>query len=110
MTLLERVETRLAPEMRSDQVALLLELCDLASVRICLRVRASELPELLQPIAADVVVKAWRRSTYEGISTESKDKISTSFVENILDEYADDLDAYVAQADEENGKYKVRFF
>ena len=69
MGLLERVQVRLAGEPKTDQTEQLQELCDLASVRICLRVREPTLPDLLEPIAADAVVKLWRRWNYEGISS-----------------------------------------
>ena len=61
MGLLERVQVRLAGEPKTEQLQ---ELCDLASVRICLRVREPTLPDLLEPIAADAVVKLWRRWNY----------------------------------------------
>ena len=56
MGLLERVQVRLAGEPKTDQTEQLQELCDLASVRICLRVREPTLPDLLEPIAAACAV------------------------------------------------------
>lgn len=93
MTVLERVQLRLAGEPGADHVDALQELCDLASDRICLRVREPTLPPLLESIAADAAVKLFRRWNYEGISSENNG-ISTAFVEDVLAEYADEFDAY----------------
>ena len=56
MTLLERVQIRLQDEPKAENTPQLLELCDIASLRICLRVRETTLPEMLEPIAAEVEV------------------------------------------------------
>lgn len=109
MALLERVQVRLAGEPDTDKGESLQELCDLASVRICLRVREPTLPDLLEPIAADVVVKLWRRWNYEGITSESGGTLSTSFVENVLAEYDDEFSAYVDQQKADSGRKKIRF-
>ena len=120
MGLLERVQVRLAGEPKTDQTEQLQELCDLASVRICLRVREPTLSDLLEPIAADAVVKLWRRGefvggssekwNYEGISSENGDTISTSFVEDVLAEYDDEFAAYAEQQDKTNGKKQIHFY
>ena len=110
MGLLERVQVRLAGEPKTDQTEQLQELCDLASVRICLRVREPTLSDLLEPIAADAVVKLWRRWNYEGISSENGDTISTSFVEDVLAEYDDEVAAYAEQQDKTNGKKQIHFY
>lgn len=109
MSLLYRVQCRLQGEPGSENASVLQELCDLATVRICLRIREPTLPELLEPIAADVVVKLWRRWNYEGISSESGESISTSFVEDVLAEYDDEFKAYVNQKAADSGKRAVRF-
>lgn len=114
MSLLERAETRLAEELQHDpdqsRLFILREICNLAETRICLRVRTQTLPEILEPIAADVAVKLWRRLSYEGISSEGADKISTSFVEDILAEYEPDLKAYQDSVNQESGVKKIRFW
>ena len=93
MTLLEQVQIRLQGEPKSDDIAQLQVLCDLASVRICLRVREPTLPALLEPIAADVVVKLFRRWNYEGV----------------LAEYDDEFAAYREAKAEDAGEKVVRF-
>lgn len=105
MALLERVQVRLAGEPDTDKGESLQELCDLASVRICLRVREPTLPALLEPIAADVVVKL----CYEGITSESGGTLSTSFVEDVLAEYDGEFSAYVDQQKSDSGRKKIRF-
>lgn len=109
MSLLYRVQCRLQGDPRSENEPILRELCDLAAVRICLRIREPTLPEMLEPIAADVVVKLWRRWNYEGISSESGESISTSFVEDVLAEYDDEFQAYADQKAADSGKKAVRF-
>ncbi len=109
MNLVERAETRLKGEVGAEDFALLQEFCDLASTRICLRVRSDTLPDILLPIAADAVVKIWRRCNYEGISSESKAEINTSFVEDILSEYADEFEAYKESKAQADGDRRVRF-
>lgn len=109
MSLIERVQLRLQGEPRTENIAFLQELCDLANVRICLRIREPTLPDLLEPIAADVVVKLWRRWNYEGISSENGESISTTFVEDVLAEYDDEFQAYVEQKVTDSEKKAVRF-
>lgn len=109
MALFERVKKRLSGEPLTDSDNKISELCDLASVRICLRVREPSLPELLEPIAADAVVKMWRRWNYEGISSESADTITTSFVQDVLAEYDDEFQAYIEQKENKSGAKVVRF-
>lgn len=109
MTVFDRVRCRLDGEPAAEHTDQLQELCELAESRICLRVREPTLPALLEPIAADVAVKLWRRWNYEGISSESGNSISTSFVENVLAEYADEFDAYLEQKALASGSGKVRF-
>lgn len=109
MTLLEQVQIRLQGEPKADDTAQLQVLCDLARVRICLRIREPTLPALLEPIAADVVVKLFRRWNYEGIASEGADTISTTFVEDILAEYDEEFAAYREIKEEESGEKVVRF-
>ena len=110
MAVYERVQVRLSGEPGADNEVQLRELCDLASVRICLRIREPTLPELLEPIAADVVVKLWRRWNYEGIASENGDTISTSFVEDVLAEYDDEFRAYQEQQAKNSGKKRIHFY
>lgn len=105
MTLLERVQIRLQDEPKAENTPQLLELCDIAS----LRVREATLPEMLEPIAAEVVVKLFRRWNYEGISSEGADTISTTFVEDVLAEYEDEFTAYRETKAAENGSGTVYF-
>ena len=59
----------------------------------------------------DAVVKMYRRTYYEGISSEGVANISTSFVEDILDEYAEEIARYRdQQANGAGGSGKVVTF
>lgn len=78
---------------------LLLEFCETISSRLALRLGEEELPETFYLIGADAVVKMFRRMYYEGISSESMHaatQMSTAFVEDILNEYQSEIDAYIA--------------
>lgn len=109
MSVQERVRIRLQNEPGAENETLLTELCDLAASRICLRVREQTLPALLESIAADAVIKIWRRWTYEGIASENKGTISTSFVEDILAEYGAEFDAYRESRVSASGGRRIRF-
>ena len=108
---LERVKIRLADDQVKD--AVLEDLVTTAQDRICLRVGAPEFPEALASIAVDVAVKLYRRQYYEGISSESAAELNTSFVEDVLAEYDDELASYRRRLDEEKelaaSKKVVRF-
>ncbi len=72
----------------------LFEYVQTAIDRICLRAGVDDLPKPFHSIAVDVVVKMHRRSFYEGIASESADTLSTSFVDDLLNEYTAEFEAY----------------
>nr|DAP21290.1 MAG TPA: PORTAL PROTEIN, 15 PROTEIN, HEAD PROTEIN, VIRAL INFECTION, TAILED.2A [Caudoviricetes sp.] len=92
MTILERVKVRLGNEVVADDV--LNELIATAKDRLTLRLNVEELPSQFVSIVVDVVVKMYRRTYYEGISSENAGNISTSFVDDVLSEYADEIEIY----------------
>lgn len=100
MILLERVKDRLGAEavaLDGEQEALdrrLRDYIQTVSDRICLRTGASVLPQALESVAVDAAVKMYRRFCYEGISSENDGGVSASFVEDVLNEYAADFEAY----------------
>lgn len=110
MGLLERVQVRLAGEPKTDQTEQLQELCDLASVRICLRVREPTLPRPAGTNCSRCRCEAVAAVELRGISSENGDTISTSFVEDVLAEYDDEFAAYAEQQDKNNGKKQIRFY
>lgn len=114
MSILKRAEIRLSGDLQHDpdqsRLLILREICDLAETRICLRIQAQTLPEILEPIGADIAVKLWRRLSYEGISSEQADKISTAFVENILSEYEPELKAWQDSQAQNSGIKQIRFW
>lgn len=62
--------------------------------RVCLRLGVEELPECFRSIVVDISVKMYRRKFYEGISQESADTLSASFVDDILNEYTAEFEMY----------------
>lgn len=97
MSVQARVNNRLSNE--EYDAALISELTDLVTGRLCLRLGAERLPMSFESIAADAVVKAYRRYYFEGISSETVSgnaALTTHFVDDILAEYADEIEAYKA--------------
>ena len=89
MDMLERLKTRLPDtELTDEQLS---EYLQTMSDRLCLRLGVDTLPTLFQSICVDATVKMVRRTYYEGISSEGVANISTSFVDNILAEYDDEI-------------------
>lgn len=105
MELVERVLSRI-PESTESEVVL--EYIRTVSDRLCLRLGTESLPKLFESVCVDAVIKMYRRTYYEGISSEGVANISTSFVEDILNEYADEISRYrEKQANEGAGSGKV---
>ena len=106
--MLERLRIRL-PDMPLPEEALK-EYLNTVSDRLCLRLGVETLPSLFQSICIDATVKVYRRTYHEGISTEGVANISTSFVDDILAEYAQEIgDWKSSQAASGNSNKVVRF-
>ena len=108
MDMLERLKTRLPDtELTDEQLS---EYLQTMSDRLCLRLGVDTLPTLFQSICVDATVKMVRRTYYEGISSEGVANISTSFVDNILAEYDDEIGDWKAiQASSGNSNKVVCF-
>lgn len=95
--LLERLRVRLPDTNLTDD-----QLCEYlltVSDRLCLRLGVGDFPTAFASVCVDATVKMVRRIYYEGISSESVSNLSTSFVDDILAEYADEItDWKAAQA------------
>lgn len=87
--IISRVKKRLEGEAINEKI--LMELADVASDRLCIRLGEDVLPDVFQSICADAVVKMHRRLYYEGISSEGAADISTSFIDNVLSEYEQEI-------------------
>ena len=111
MSLLARVKIRLQEEETEISDLYLDELIETARDRICLLIGEEELPALFNSICVDVVIKMYRRKHYEGISSEGVDTLSTSFVKNVLAEYAEEFNSYLdsKEKSKEVITKKVRF-
>lgn len=106
--LLKRLKIRLPDTQLTD--AQLTEYLTTMSDRLCLRLGEEMLPALFGSICVDATVKMVRRTYYEGISSEGMVNISTSFVDDILAEYADEIDDWKGfQADSGKNKKVVMF-
>lgn len=107
MAVLERVKVRI-PEAKES---VLEELVTSATDRILLRIGKDELPAKLETIAVEIVTKMYRKMYYEGITSESADTLTVSFVENIFAEYEEEFKRWMKLDDEAEGenKLKVRF-
>lgn len=104
MAILERVKTRLDENVSDD---VLNELIQTISDRLCLRLNENELPVLFESICVDAVVKMYRRTYYEGISSEGTDGFSTSFIDDILSEYSEEIYDYKNSKANQNGSGRV---
>lgn len=104
MAVLERVKVRI-PEAKSD---ILEELVSSAADRILLRIGKDELPDKLETIAVEIVTKMYRKMYYEGISSESADTLTVSFVEDIFAEYEEEFKRWMELDDEAEGKNKLK--
>lgn len=106
--ILSRLKIRLPDTKLTDDD--LNEYLQTVSDRLCLRLGADTLPPLFQSICVDATVKMIRRIYYEGIASEGVANITTSFVDNILAEYADEISEWKdTQADSGNSKKVVTF-
>lgn len=112
MSVRSRVTIRLANEPEKDD-NLISELTDMVTARLLLRLRVDTLPARFETIAADAVVKAYRRLYYEGITSETvggNANVTTQFVSDILAEYEDEIEAYRAMhGGDDGGEGMVRF-
>lgn len=106
--LLQRLKIRLPDTQLIDEQ--LMEYLQTMSDRLCLRLGAETLPALFNSICVDATVKMVRRTYYEGITSERVVNIDTTFADNILAEYADEIsDWKTSQADSGNSKKVVTF-
>lgn len=108
MTILERVRLRIqdtteAPDMQLQNYI------ETITDRLCLRLGTEALPSVFETICADATVKMWRRTYYEGISSEGTANVTTSFVEDILAEYEGEIQDYKdAHTDDEEGSTQTK--
>lgn len=106
--LLKRLKLRLPEQKLNDEQ--LQEYITTVSDRLCLRLGADSLPPLFNSVCVDATVKMIRRIYYEGVSSEGVANISTSFVDDILAEYADEISDWKnTQAESGNNKKVVSF-
>ena len=105
MEMLERVKNRIPDAMLKDEV--LEDYISTISDRLCLRLGVGALSNLFESICVDAVVKMYRRTYYEGISNEGAANISTTFVDDVLAEYAQEIGDWKTQQANTGGSDKV---
>lgn len=110
MTILERVRLRV-PDQTEAPDQLLTDYAAIITDRLNLRLGTAELPSAFESIAVDATVKMYRRTYYEGITSEDVANISTSFVSDILAEYDPEITGWLsANADSADVSSKVVHF
>ncbi len=106
--LLQRLLVRLPDTQLTNEQ--LTEYLQTMSDRLCLRLGVETLPAIFASICVDATVKMVRRTYYEGITSEAVANINTSFVDDILAEYAGEIDDWKnGQAASGNSKKVVTF-
>ena len=108
MGLTERARKRLSEGNIADDI--LPGYIDTMSDRLCLRLGTEELPKQFETICADAVVKMYRRTYYEGISSEGAANISTTFVDDVLSEYENEISLYRERQSNRGGSGRVVHF
>lgn len=88
---LDRVSKRLPEEKNTFLVK---EIVQTIIDRLLLRLGVEKLPKVFESIVVDASVKMYRRTYYEGISSENVEGLSTAFVEDILSEYAPEIEQW----------------
>lgn len=101
--MLSRLETRI----KDIDVVLAHELITTAEDRIKLRVGITDdvLPTALESICVEVVTAMYRRNEmqHEGVDNERVDVFSVKFINNLLDEYEEEFNAYKSTIEDDNG-------
>lgn len=107
--LLQRVRLRISDSEINDVT--LQEYISTIQDRLLLRLGEEKLPGAFQSVCVDATVKMFRRTYYEGISSENVVNMSTTFVEDILSEYTQEISEWkVARANSGGGnKRTVKF-
>ena len=106
--MLDRIKKRLEGEKVSDDT--LKELISTVSDRLCIRLGENSLPDVFQSICVDAAIKLFRRTYFEGISSEGSGDMSTSFVDNILAEYEQEIEDWKEQKSNAGGSGRMVMF
>ncbi len=106
----ERIKKRMSGEKINDDI--MDEINQTVTDRLCLRLGVSEeaFPRIFESIVVDACVKMWRKCYHEGITSENVANLSTSFVDDVLAEYAEEIDSWLASAGDETSHRRVVHF
>ena len=89
---IEYIKMRLQDENANE--SLISQLIELVHDRLLLRLQEESLPSCFLSILKDAVIKLYRKTYFEGITSESSDGLTTTFVEDILSEYSIEISEY----------------
>ena len=89
---IENIKVRLNDENANE--SLIEQLIELVHDRLLLRLQEDALPSCFLSIMKDAVIKLYRKNYFEGITSESSDGLSTTFVDDVLSEYALEISEY----------------
>lgn len=107
----ERIKKRMDGETFNEVI--MDEISQTVTDRLCLRLGVAEatFPSLFQSIVVDACVKVWRRRCYEGIASENVANLSTTFVDDVLSEYSDEIETWLnsREGDASSSRKVVRF-
>lgn len=93
--IIERVKLPLKiPSSDFTKDELLEYFAQLALDRICLRLGVTDMPEQFVSIACDFVVASYRKLGSEGVESKQVDVISTKFVSDFMNSYANEFEMY----------------
>lgn len=103
----ERIARRMTGETYDETI--MKEISQTITDRLCLRLGVTEnsFPSLFESVVVDACVKVWRRRYYEGISSEGAGGLSTSFIDDVLSEYDDEIAAWINSPDADSSSRKV---
>jgi hypothetical protein len=107
-TIKSRVLARLHGESYDESV--ITELVQTVFDRLCIRlgVTTANFPAVFASVAVDATIKAWRRRYFEGLSSEGTVSLTSSFFEDILNEYNDEISDWLASASAKEAESSVR--
>lgn len=109
MEIMERVQSRLRDEPELDETFLIDAIITVKD-RLGLILGGDIIPIEFNSIIVEAVVKMYRRRYFEGIENESVDSVNTKFVDNVLAEYEQEINAYIARTERITGGDRlVRF-
>lgn len=110
-SILEDVKTLLGAEAAEEQIEVSISLATSSVLNRMNRYGSdkTEVPEDLNFIVIELAVARYNRIGSEGMSSESIEGLSTSYISNLLDQYDSDIRAAVSEDFKRPKKGRVKF-